>query len=276
MKSQFLTAALVTTICAGSAQAASLNFSQSWLHAQNGGNTNHDISVYDGAAGWSGFDTAGATTSGTFGDGTVDAYRFFTEDAANTNTVVTYAQRGTIIGNFTTTDTSFGGGNQVGVWTDSDPVGFTSDADFGNDANPSTRSVISGGLTDGAISVDVSGYDSGNVYIMYGGYRTNFNPAFDITMTGQGLQDIDATLQGSFDSIANNWEHYLLDISFVNDMGYETISFYFNTAGTNYQENGRFTGVVVDGVSANVIPEPASAIVGMIGIGALAMRRRRG
>ena len=252
--------------------AASLVWSQEWLHSQNNGvaspeNTRHDISVYDGSAGYAGTDATGAATSGTFGDGTVTAYRFFTEDAGNTDTIVTYAQSGTIISDITTNDPDgFGSANNSDVWITTDPAGFTSDSDFGVSANPGSRSLVGGGLLDAIGTIDISGLASGNVYFLYGGYRTRFH--IDVTMSGGGNPDI--TYTDLNPDTSNNWEHYVLDFEFVNDSGYDTISFDFDTTDTNFQQNMRFTGIVVDGVA---IPEPSSALLG--GLGMLMLLRRR-
>ena len=266
-----ITAFAVALLLNGFTQAASLTWSQQWLHSQNNGlgggeNILHDISVYDGSAGYAGSDASGAATSGTFGDGTVTAYRFFREGAAG-DVIETYAQSGGLISDISTSDADgFGNDNNSDVWITTDPMGFTSDADFGVAANPGSNSMIGGGLLDATGSIDISGLASGNVYFLYGGYRTRFH--IDVTMSGGGNPDI--TYADLNPDTANNWEHYVLDFAFVNDLGYDTITFDFDSTDTNFQQNMRFTGIVVDGVA---IPEPSALLLGSLG-GLLLLRRR--
>jgi hypothetical protein len=54
-------------------------------------------------------------------------------------------------------------------------------------------------------------------------------------MSGNALPDLE--LFNLSPDISNNSQHYVLDIGFVNDLGYDIISYNFDTSGTTYQEN---------------------------------------
>lgn len=252
---------------ASQANAASLtNEGWEFLHSQGGGALEHDISVFDGSAGYAGIDDTGAATSGTFGDGTVEAYAFFSGDDGGdgfnngNDTITTIASGGTSI---TGTVGSVSMQQVTGasdIWETTDPVGFTTTADY---TNP-TQAVGFAGTWSG--SIDISTYTSGTVYFLYGHYRGGTTAqGLNLTMADTNGPELDIQLlnAGSTDS-TNNWEQYVVATSFVNDLGYDTID--YEIALTN----GRVGGIVVNG-----IPEPSTlALLGLSGM-LLLIRRRR-
>lgn len=259
-----------------SSQAASLTQSGwAFLHSQNNGltggeNLEHNISVYAGSAGYAGSNATGGATSGTFGDGTVVAYSFFTADAGGNGfnngneTIVSYAQSGGLITG-STTDTTLNIASATDLWTTTDPAGFTSTANFSTNTNATDLNNFTG-------SIDISGLGSGNIYFIYGHYRggATSNTSFNLTMKDTQAIASDINLLAATGDSANNWEHYVVNVAFVNDAGYDTIDYSFNFSSTA-APNGRMTGIVMDGVA---IPEPSAALLGGLGLLALLRRRR--
>ncbi len=231
------------------------------LTAPADGNSTFNISVFDGAAGYEGVGQDGITaTSGTFGDGTVLAYNFITEDP--NDTLAINAQNGGLISTLTTADTSFNDSPNAVIWTTTDPSGFTSTADITLGTTVERADNVSG-------SIDISGLASGQIYIIYGDYRGT--PSIDLTMIDALGIAPNITLDNAGNNdFANDEQHYVVEISFTNDLGYDSIDFTYNGSGG---ARSQFTGVVVDGVVA--IPEPSStALIGLGGL-ALILRRRR-
>lgn len=264
-----------------------------WLQSQGGGGNSqdfgnvHDISVFPGSAGYAGSDETGAATSGVFGDGTVEAYSFFTANAGadgdwetGDETIVSYASGGTsITGRVSAGTAIFGTNNAADIWENTDPEGFTTSADYTNATGVSgishldfltlrTAPVWSG-------TIDISSYSSGTIYFLYGSYRGGDGAALDLDLVMKDadlmLADIQLLDAGSNDQ-PNNWEQYVVEVEFVNDLGYDTIDYElaFAISGRNVP-NGRIEGIVLDGVT---IPEPAAfTLIGLVG---LSLLRRRG
>lgn len=260
-------------VIAGLSNAATLtNEGWEFLHSQNNGlaggeDLRHDISVFDGSAGYAGSDDAGNPTSGTFGDGTAEAYAFFAGDDGGdgfgqaNDGITTFASGGTSITGTIGTGTLQNNTGNADVWETTDPSGFTTTADY-------TSPTVTVGL-DGTWSgtIDISTYTSGTVYFLYGHYRGGGGAALDLDLTMKDTNGPELDIQlldaGSTDQ-PNNWEHYLVEASFVNDLGYDTIDY----DGTF--TNGRIGGIVVNGV-----PEPSTfALLGLSGMLLLICRRR--
>lgn len=233
-----------------------------------------DISVVDGSAGYEGTggnpnsNTSGepAPVSGTFGDGTVVDYRFFGNvvDEDVSLELVTYASgsAGRISTVFATDAANVSGGNInfLDVWTITDPVNFTSTAD--HTTNTMAR------VADASGTIDISGMLSGDIYFLAGGFGGT--ERFTLTMTGAGQPDIVVVGQGSWPR--PNRVH-LHDWTFDNaDLEYDTISYDFFHADRDGSA-ARFGGVILDGEFPIPVPEPSSLV--LIGIGSLALLRRR-
>lgn len=258
---------------ASTTSAASLTHNGwGWLHSQNNGlgggeNLAHDISVVAGSAGYAGSDAVGAATSGTFGDGTVEGYAFFQGGQGvdpgfndGDEVLVTYASGGTSITGAMTGSLQNNDG-AADVWVTTAPVGFTTTADY-------TSNTVALGLVGTWFgSIDISSYSSGTIYFLYGSYRNSVSAQdLDLTMTDTDGPELDIELlnAGSTDGV-NNWEHYIVEVGFVNDTGYDSIDYLATFP------NGRITGIVLDGVA---IPEPSAALLGGLGLLALLRRRR--
>ncbi|MCH7227034.1 fibronectin type III domain-containing protein [Haloferula sp. A504] len=195
-----------------------------------------DVSVFDGAAGYAGQDNSNNPTSGTFGDGTVLDYRFFNE-TATPDVIGTYAQgSGNRISNLTTTDTGLGNQGFMDLWTTT--AGFATPADF------TANTMLMNSFDNGAGTIDISGLASGKIYFIYGAYRSD--PEVDLTMSDNEalVSNIELLNAGKLGRRTNNDEFYVLEISFLNDSGYDLISFNYSA------DNGRFAGVVLDGTEA--------------------------
>jgi hypothetical protein len=229
----------------------------------------YDVSVFPGSASWAGSNGTTAT-SGTFGDGTVEAYAFFRAEQGVTpglgngdETISIFASGGTSITGSVAPGTIQSNNSNADIWTTTDPAGFSSTADF-------TTNTLTGGVltSDWTGTIDISSYASGTIYFIYGHYRGGGNAARNLDLTMRDNQFLVADIQlldaGTTDQ-PNNWEQYISTISFVNDDGYDAIDYVFDFAG-----NGRIGGIVLDGI---VIPEPSSALI--CGLGLLALVRRR-
>lgn len=222
------------------------------------------ISFFPGSAGFVGQGRDAQTTpifdtSGTFGDGTVLDYRFFSEDGT-TNTIKTVIDGGGgRISNLSTTDTDIASANYADFWTTTDPAGFTSTPNYtGNSAVINLDDHFQG-------TIDISGLSSGKAYLFYGAYRAT--PSFTVTMQDNESvsSDIALTNVGDADG-SNNDEYYVVELSFVNDAGYDTLKYEYTSSA------GRFLGAAIDGVA--IIPEPSAALLGGLGLLALLRRRR--
>ena len=207
-----------------------------FLHSQNQGHIEHQISVYPGAAGYSGHDDESNPTSGVFGDGTVEAYHFFKANDGG-NKLVTLAESGGLITGQTTTK-SFKRVDSMKLWENTDPKGFSTMPDYRVGGTGAIQ------LRDWFGTIDISGLKSGTIYIMYGHYR-GMAPAnfIDLTMKDADGKAADVQLKdvGSTDR-PNNWEQYVVEIEFVNDSGHDLIEY-----KVNFTDNGRLGGIVIDG-----------------------------
>lgn len=243
--------------------AATLTFDSQTLISSGG---NFNISVFDGAAGY------GGLASGTFGDGTVEAYAFFTNDGGLVSPVAPlnrYAElEASIIStptltNTTTTGSTFGNAN---VFTTNDPgIGFAGTPNFAVG-----EPTISGGRVSNG-TIDISGYSSGTVYILAGAYQ-NTLPVL-LSMTGAGQTTLNAD-NGTL-STATTRNMYVFAYDFDNSDGlYDEISYSMLNTGSNSGNRARYMGAVVDAVA---VPEPASALLALGGLAALlALRRSQG
>ncbi len=215
-------------------------------------NSDFTVSVFNGAAGYTGL------ASGTFGDGTVEAYAFARNTllgaSYNDNEIGFYATGGSNI----TIDsyvgaTTFANFDRGDVWTSNDPASQA--ANYGG-----TTETISGGH-DVIGTIDISNYSAGTIYVLLGSYD---NP-FDLSLTFNG----GPTVSMAQVDPATTRNIYVAAFSFDDAAkDYTSIEYNYNSQS---QGRARFMGVVVNGVA---IPEPSTALLSGIGI-ILLLRRRR-
>ena len=259
--SAIVCAALALT--ATSAHAATLTEGVFHIVGSSNGPTSNlefKVSVYPGNSGFSGAGNVGSTSvlvDETYNNPVAD-YRFFTDGGDNT-TAATYAN-GTayIISDVTPLFASgyFGSPDFGNVWETTDPgAGYANPADF-------TDNIMLGNTTSVDGSVDISSLTEGSLYFFYGAYRAK--PVFDITMADTDGPEPDLILTGVGDNdFANNNEMYVCSVDFVNDLGYDAISYSFDDSDV---DNGRFMGVVVTAPADAPVPEPMTMLAVGLGI----------
>jgi uncharacterized protein (TIGR03382 family) len=244
------------------ANGATLAFSSSTLISSSG--TFH-ISVTDGKASY------GGLASGTFGDGTVEAYALFTNanggiGAGTVTPLNRYADKnGTLISTPTLTNTSttgdtFGNAN---VFTTNDPgVGFAGTPNFATGVPTSSGGRVSNG------TIDISGFSSGTIYLLAGAFGNDL--PVNLSMTGTSQTTL--TADNGVLTTAGNRNMYVFAYDFDNTGGlYDEISYSILNTGTNQANRARFMGAIVN---ASAIPEPSAALLGGLGLLALLRRRR--
>ncbi len=264
--------------------AAALTFGSRTLVSTN--NANFDISVFDGNAKYNdrgvGGSQPGAPTFQTIlGDGTVLDYNFVGNANNGAGPLTTYASgaAGRIPTPTSAAANTHGSGEDwSNVWTTNDPGANLTFNGSAKNHNPT--GVAGAGNTfarsaevDGTI--DISGLESGEIYIPHGSYVNQWD--LTLTMTGDGQTDLVAT-DGTTANIGGN-NGWINDFSFDNsDLLYDTIAYNY----TNRDRDGsraRFMGVILDGVApAAAVPEPASiAIWSLLGLclAGYGYRRRR-
>jgi len=239
-----------------------------------GGNA-FNVSVYPDNAGFYGADGANGVVDEKFNN-PIAAYRFFTDAGVDNYTAATYASGGAgIISDASPLEFRtgyFGSPDNANVWETTDPgTGYANPADF-------TNNTMLGNTTNVEGSIDISELTTGSIYFFYGAYRSR--PVFNLTMSDTDGPEADILLTdvGDNDS-ANNNEFYACSIDFVNDAGYDEISYVHpNSRITSNGGSGRFMGVVVTAPPTIIIPEPSTFLIwalGLLGLGWYAWRRRK-
>ena len=225
--------------------AASLTKGSRILVSEN--NSNFNISVFPGSAN---YDDSGRTVTApvpltnTFGDGTVLDYNFIGNSGTG-SALTTYASGGG--GRIPTpiapaANVHGNGENWSNVWTVSDPVGFTTAKNHNptgvaGAANTFARCAELNG------TIDISGLESGTVYIPHGTYVNNWT--LTLTMTGPGQPNIAAAETQGGNGPGTNYG-WITDFNFTTDGLYDTISYNF-THGDRDGSRARFMGVILDG-----------------------------
>jgi hypothetical protein len=206
-----------------------------------------NLSVFPGKAGYEGDDES-PVTFGIFGDGTVTDYHFFNSPADSINS---YADGGAgLIGMAVCPAQNINGGGESwsDLWTTNDPgPGYTTTPDFSTSVNTFARSAnISG-------TIDISGLESGTIYIPHGTYINQW--ALTLTMTGPGQNPIttDDTQQSNGPSTNFGW---ITDFAFTDASLYDTISYTY-TNGDIDGSRARFMGVILDGTPIATNPPPS-------------------
>jgi len=255
---QLLTLALALAVT--SSYAATL-VSGGTDHLVGGGNSNDDylISVNANNAGYANTYSGGTLLTGSINvafNNPIVGYRFV--NASSGPAINSVLESGGIVSLMTTTDTSFDsfGQNDGAFYTTTDPgSNLLSPTGSANSTAPGIRD-----LSDFSGSVDISGITAGSIYMFYGQWNTG--ASLTATMSGTALSDINSgELFGGVTATAQQ-NIFVTRIDFVNDLGYDTIS---------YTSNGsRLVGAVV-----TAVPEPSTlALLGFAGL-ALMLRRRR-
>ncbi|MFT7302099.1 MAG: hypothetical protein ACI8UZ_000935 [Akkermansiaceae bacterium] len=211
-----------------------------------------NLSVFPGKAGYEGDDES-PVTFGIFGDGTVTDYHFFNSPADSINS---YADGGAgLIGMAVCPAQNINGGGESwsDLWTTNDPgPGYTTTPDFSTSVNTFARSAnISG-------TIDISGLESGTIYIPHGTYINQW--ALTLTMTGPGQNPIttDDTQQSNGPSTNFGW---ITDFAFTDASLYDTISYTY-TNGDIDGSRARFMGVILDGTP--IATNPPTVINGAV------------
>lgn len=281
---------LVTAGSAKTTQAASFDTGfQATLASENatgaiGEGGPYHVSVNPNNPGYAGLAPRIPNSNSTTGG--VPFQRAFTEEVrgfsfvgGGTNGVLTVAQNSGGLISYTTTDVtnpvsntfdSFGG-NQRRLWTTNDPGANLLTATGQNFTGPGYRSF--GDIT---ATIDISGLGTGTANIFYGAFNgTPTVSAFmrDLDGVAADLLIADAHLSGDR---ANRAEYYVAELDFETDGIYDQIVYTWVANGTDNTGNGRFGGTVLTGSDfVATVPEPATATLAMLGLGGLAMRRRR-
>jgi hypothetical protein len=210
----------------------------------------------------SGFANDSASVSGTFA-GTIESYRFVNVTGGNGNRdLTTVVESGGLVGLMTSTDEADNNGfdsfgqNALHLYTTTDPGSLL-------DTSPA-RNFTAGirDLDDFTGTVDISGIDQGSIYLFYGSYNAGgVSLTAIMTDTEEAESPIaSGQLFGGSPGIQQNI--YVTKIDFVNDLGYDTITY--------TSDGSRLIGAVVTS-----IPEPSTtALLGLGGL-ALIMRRRK-
>jgi hypothetical protein len=206
------------------------------------GGTNFNISVYPGKAGYAGTGATYGSATGAFGDGTVEAYTFLKNvSTGNPGAITSYASGGPTITYHWNQVAGFAEWDRGDVWTTNDPGTNFSDGAAANYGG-TVETISSGYLVNGTI--DISGFSSGKVYILCGGYDTPFQ--VDLTMSGAGLAPF-AAGSGSIDPLTDR-NMYVIAFDFGNASGdYDTIAYSYTGSASN---RSRFMGVIVDGAAS--------------------------
>ncbi len=180
----------------------------------------------------------------------VVAYRFWNavSNAPNTlesDTGTGAAANDSIISDLTTSDAAMNSRSSANIWTTTAPNGNAFDT------TPNYSAMIND-ISGASGSIDITGMASGSVYIIYGAYRD-----LPVGMTATMGSEVIADFHNG-DS-ANNNEHYMARIDFVNGTGESSLTW------TMGEFNGRFSGIVV--TSAPVTTDYPSWIAGFTGLG---------
>lgn len=203
-----------------------------------------NISVFPGKAGYEGDDES-PVASGTFGDGTVVDYRFF---SSPNNAIFSYADGGAgLVGMASCPPSNINGEGESwsDLWTTNDPgVGYNTTPNFPTTVNTFARSAnISG-------SIDISGLESGTVYIPHGTFINDWTLSLTMTGPGQPILSASDTQGGNGPSTNFGW---ITDFSFTDAALYDTISYTYTNGDTD-GSRARFMGVILDGTAVALSP----------------------
>jgi len=253
---QTLCAGVCLAILPGSAHAGTLALSGTDLISNTEqGTVDINLSFFAGSASYS-----GPQGSGVFGDGTVLDYRLI-DSSDGTGYANGGGSRVPALTVPAVTDSGTSSA-KLDVWTTTDPDGFTTVPDLDNKATAKNGNVSG--------DIDISGLVSGTVYVIHG--MQGVQATVSATMTGAGQTDV-TTDDHVYDPVGSGRLFYVTSFDFTNAADdYDTISFsYTGDLDATPGSRARFMGVAV----AGVVPEPASGTMVLVGLGVLAVLRRR-
>ena len=221
---------------------------------------NPGISVTPGSEGYS-TGTNGLGTGGLDGsfNNTILDYAFYTSTGGLSESLGGAAN---LIGAPTNSGGVGSDPTTLDIWTTNTPNAGLNNPNQNSYARP----------VDITASVDISGLDSGSLYMFFG-VRVGTGDTYDIsfTLSGDGQSDVVLTETGinasSQGAVSNNtFFVYRADFSDAGD--YDTLTFFYDKNPGNNAVQSRFGGVVLTGV-----PEPGS--LALLGLGGLLMAHRR-
>ena len=278
--------ATATLVIGTHAHSQSLTFDSRTQVSTN--NANFDISVFDGNAkyndrGIGGSEPGAPTFQNILGDGTVLDYNFV-GNAGNGSPLTTYASgtAGRIPTPVAPAANVHGNGEDwANVWTTNDPGALIDFSGSTRNHNPTgvagaANTFARAAEVDGTI--DISGLETGQVYIPHGTFVNDWT--LTLTMTGAGQPDLVAseTQGGNGPNTNFGW---ITEFDFDNTgLLYDEISYNF-THGDRDGSRARFMGVILDGNAATVVPDPASIAIwsllglGLAGFGCYRVRRKK-
>ena len=162
--------------------------------------------------------------------GTVADYRFHGQTGGVVGTVAD-GPADLISTLSTTSDGTITNRHNANFWTDTDPLDEWSSAFDGRDGMAK--------VADATATVDISGLRSGSIYFFYGGFgeAVDFSAVMEDTEAVQ--PDVSLGSFGALPALGNTTRWHVCSVDFVNDAGYDTITWTLNAS------NGRFFGSVL-------------------------------
>ena len=215
-----------------------------------------NLSVFPGKAGFDAFNES-PVTSGVFGDGTVIDYRFFHSPS---DAISSYADSGAgMIGGASSPAANIwdAGLRWAHLWSTNDPG-----VSYNTTPNVSTADITFARSANLTGSIDISGLDSGTIYIPHGTFINQWD--LTLTMTGPGQPTLTTSDFQNSNGPSVNYA-WITDFSFTDAALYDTVTYTY----TNQDLDGsraRFMGVILDGIAtANTPPEVANISASEIG-----------
>ncbi|MDE0597300.1 MAG: hypothetical protein OSB65_18820 [Roseibacillus sp.] len=229
---------------------AGLTVGSSVLVSEN--NSNFNISVFPGSANYddSGRDANAVGLANTFGDGTVTDYNFIGNSGTG-SALTTYADGGAgLIATPTAPAANVHGNGEdwANVWTVSDPVGFTT-AKNHNPTGVAGAANTFARCANVTGTIDISGLQSGTLYMPHGTYVNSWNIV--VTMSGSGQPDVMVNV-GQGNGIGRNFG-WITNFAFFNAGRYDTITYNYTNGDTD-GSRARFMGVILDGLAISADP----------------------
>ena len=212
------------------ADGATLGVGLSELVVTTTGPDTFNLSLFPGSASYDG------DNSGVLGDGTVLDYRLFNSNGSGFDGAG-YTDGGG--GRVSTATVAFPSVlpftlDYAQVWQTTDPVGFTTAADFTTDTIGVGQDVQG--------TVDISGLTLGTLYFIHGTFAEETS-AVSLTMSGAGQSDVLAE-HSEVRAVGEN-HIWITRFDFTDAALYDTISYHYTNTDID-GSRGRFAGVILD------------------------------